>query len=403
MSVISFRRIKDAIDDVVDYLVYTPENVSIELEKSLNKISGENFSSKVDLPPYPKSTMDGYALRHTDISGASRDNPIPLKLIGSITMPFKKYDLKVREGECVFIETGCFLPSGTDAVVRIEDTYREGGVVYVMKTLAKYENVSLPGEELKRGDPILKRGIRIKPWHIAALRLHGVSEIEVLNLRVLVVGTGDEFLEGLHIPFTLSLVRQWFIEYGFLKAEEIVVGDNKDEIKRIIRKSLPNYDMIVLCGGTSLGMKDYLAQAIKELSPDVYIHGIALKPGRTTILSAISGKPVIGISGLPVAAYANLELVISEILRRWLEAEPIIKPRVKAILTRRVTTKSGVRALVRVRVYSRKGSYIAEPLLTGGSGSLRSLLLSNGYLVIPEDVEGFEEGEVVEVVIHSWF
>ncbi|RLE87258.1 MAG: hypothetical protein DRJ49_06700 [Thermoprotei archaeon] len=161
--------------------------------------------------------------------------------------------------------------------------------------------------------------------------------------------------------------------------------------------------MIVLCGGTSLGMKDYLAQAIKELSPDVYIHGIALKPGRTTILSAISGKPVIGISGLPVAAYANLELVVSEILIRWLRVEPIIKPRIKAILTRRVTTKSGVRALVRVRIYSKGDSYIAEPLLAGGSGSLRSLLLSNGYLIVPEDIEGFDEGEVVEVVIHSWF
>lgn len=394
-------KIEHVIHKVLPHISHTPQLINLKLIESLNKIAGIDIFSKIDLPPQPKATMDGYAVRHYDVSGASRENPIPLRIIGSISIPFKSTDIKVRNRECCFIETGCFLPQGADAVVKIEDVMVEGNIVYIMKTPSKYENVSLIGEELKKGDMILRKGMRIKPWHLAALRLHKISEVPVLDLKCLIINTGEEFIKKLHEPFTVELIKAWLLNYGFLKVDDMIVSDDIGEIKESIRKGINYYDLVILCGGTSLGRRDITVKAIKELSPSILIHGIAIQPGKTTCVSVIKGKLVVAMSGLPAAAYANLELLLHELLNKWLKVEPLLRCKVRGILTKRVTTKSGIRAFVRVKLHRENGNLYVEPLLTGGSGSLRSLLLSNGYLVIPEDIEGYDEGEVVEVVIHT--
>ena len=395
-------RIERAVTLVCSRIRCEPRVVSLPLLEAIGRFSACGFKSRIRFPPYPKSTMDGFAVRAEDVSGASRNSPIALKLRLLDTVPNVPVSVRIASGECVPIETGAYLPQGADAVVKVEDTDVSGDIVYVYRGVGRFENVSLPGEELEVGDIILEYGRRIRPWMISALAFHRVKSVKVLDLRIKLIIVGDEFIHGFHIPFTKELIKGWFIEFGFPRVHEVIVGDNVNDIMSEIEKGLRDFELIIICGGTSIGKRDYSVKAIEGLGPDVFIHGLALQPGKTTCLSVISGKPVLAISGLPAAAMANLELVIARILARWLNLKDWERVKIMGVLRRRVTSKLGLVSFIRVKAQYEPSGVQVYPILTGGSGSIRSLLLSNGYIVVPEDVEGYDEGETVEVNLYSF-
>jgi molybdopterin molybdotransferase len=156
----------------------------------------------------------------------------------------------------------------------------------------------------------------------------------------------------------------------------------------------------VLIGGTSMGGHDVTVRAVEGLNPEFMVHGFAVQPGKTACLAVLGGRPLVALSGLPVAAMSTLELVVRPLLRGLGLRLPEY-PRVLARLTRRLTTKAGLLGFARVRVFERNGELLAEPVMVGGSGSLASLLRGNGFVVVPEEVEGFDEGEVVEVHLYG--
>jgi len=379
---------------------FNTKNVS--LDEAIGKISAENITSNLELPPYPKSVMDGYAVTSDDCSGASHISPAILKVNKVTITSGKKLSIKAKNGEAIPIETGGYLPEGTDAVVKLEDTIKRNDVIEVLKSVAKYENVSLPGEELRIGDTIIRKGDIIRPWHLAALEAIGKTEIKILDLKAYILCTGDEFVKDPKFPpFTRRLVSGWLHEHGITVSKMDLSTDDVEEILTKILKALQRNDIIITLGGTSKGSRDNVFDAILKLNPSIIIRGLAVQPGKTASFYAINGNLIASLSGLPVAALSSLELALRPLLQEWIGIKFLPRPKVKAILTRRVTTKTGLIGFVRVKVFSKDGKLYAEPLMTGGSGAIRSLLNGNGILKIPIVLEGFEEGDVVEVELYG--
>ncbi|RLE60331.1 MAG: hypothetical protein DRJ35_03590 [Thermoprotei archaeon] len=390
------------IDSVIDkavMLVSFPKEAYVEVRKSLGKYSAEKIVSSFKLPIFPKSVMDGYAIVAEDTLPSSPSSPVRLKIVDGIIRPGERHNISIRSGEAAIIETGGFLPEGADAVIPIEDTVREGGEILVFRRVSRWENVSIPGEEYDKDIVIVDKGWRIEPIHLAAFVLEGLDKVRVYRTDVSILNVGDELLKkGSVKPFTQELVYGWFTKLGFSVKQVEFERDDPEAIKRWLEQS-DSYITVVM-GGTSMGKHDYTVKAIKEISPDYFNHGFALQPGKTACLAVKDGRIYMAISGLPVAALSSLELI----LRPLLEKKGFRLPGytvVKARLTRRLTVKMGMAGFARVRVFRENEEFFAEPLMVGGSGALGSLLKGNGFVVVPEDVEGYDIGDVVDVYLYG--
>lgn len=390
------------IDSVLDkavVLVSFPKEVYVEVRKSLGKYSAEKIVSSFKLPLFPKSVMDGYAIVAEDTLPSSPSSPVRLRIVEGIIRPGERQNISIGRGEAVRIETGGFLPEGADAVIPIEDTVQEGEEILIFRRVSRWENVSMPGEEYDKDIVIVDKGWRIEPIHLAAFVLEGLDKVRVYRTDVSILNVGDELLKrGPVKPFTQELVYGWFTNLGFSVKQVEFERDDTEAIKRWLEQS-DSYITVVM-GGTSMGKHDYTVKAIKETSPDYFNHGFALQPGKTACLAVKDGRIYMAISGLPVAALSSLELV----LRPLLEKKGFRLPGytvVKARLTRRLTVKMGMVGFARVRVFRENGEFFAEPLMVGGSGSLGSLLKGNGFVVVPENVEGYDIGDVVDVYLYG--
>lgn len=389
--------VNEIISEAKGYLA-SPEVEEVQIKESLGRYAAEKIVSNLYLPPRPKSTVDGYAVKYEDVLAASASTPVPLKVKGSVRAGYTP-TFRLEHGEACWIETGAFLPEGANAVIPVENVLLGNCEITVFSSVAKYENVSLPGEEYKPGLVIVDRGWRIMHFHLAALKLEGFTHISTYKLDARILVTGDEFLRKVspYPPFTQELVAGWLEEHGIKVKEVSFSSDDVNEIYRWLKAS-DAYVTIVL-GGTSMGKHDYSVKAIKQLYPEYLVHGVAIRPGKTACMAVKNGRLYAAISGLPVAALSSLELLFKPILRQaglnlpeW--------PKVRGKLTMRVTVKTGLLGFVRVKVYRHGGELLVKPLMLGGSGALASLLEGNGYLVIPEDLEGYDVGEDVEVSLY---
>jgi len=394
MALRELHSVSVVLRDVRRYLK-PPGEVEVPVEGALGLYSAETVVSTFKLPPKPKSVVDGYAVRASDVEPASPSSPVPLKLSAGVLRPTGEAPVRLASGEAVRIETGALLPEGADAVVPVEDAFEEDGRVYVLRRVAVYENVSLPGEEYDEGLVVVRRGERIRPQSVAGLILEGRESVRVFDATVGILNVGDEIVSGTFFkPFTHVFVKGWFEQHGFRVQELSLARDDIEEIVAWLNRSRAY--MSVLLGGTSMGGHDFTVRAMEGLNPEYVVHGFAVQPGKTACLAVKDGKPIVAMSGLPVAALSTLEVVVKPMLRD-LGLDVPDYPRVKAVLTRRITVKMGVVGFARVRVYRCSEGLCAEPLMVGGSGSLTSLLRGNGFVIVPEGVEGYEEGEEVEV------
>ncbi|MGB9709204.1 molybdopterin molybdotransferase MoeA [Infirmifilum uzonense] len=380
-------------------LLRPPPEVAIGVEQSLGRYSAESVYSTFRLPPRGKSVVDGYAVRAVDVEAASPSAPVPLDLRPELLRPLGGVDFVLQPGQAVRIETGALLPEGADAVIPVEDAFEDKGKVFILKRVAPYENVSLPGEEYDAGLPIIKRGEIVTPPAIAALILEGREHLRVFEATARILNVGDEIVSGSFFrPFTHMFVKAWLEQHGFKVLEVDFSRDEEGDILEWLKRG-ESYLNIML-GGTSMGGHDFTVRALEKMRPEYMVHGFAVQPGKTACLAIKDGRPFIAMSGLPVAALSTLEVVLKPLFRAAglrLPEYPVVKAR----LTRRVTVKMGVIGFARVRVYKCGEELCAEPVMLGGSGSLASLIRGNGFLIVPEGVEGYEEGEIVKVHLYK--
>jgi len=378
-----------------------PTVETVHLPKALGRVLAEDLFAQEDLPRFDKSAMDGYAVRSADLAGASQFKPAVLQL----TQAELVSGMQAKQ-----VWTGNPIPQGADAVVMIENTEKRGGELEVWSQLAPWANISKAGEDTKKGDLVVKAGTRLNPYHMGLAAALGNIALKVAKKpKIAIIATGNEIAqagterEANQIwdsnKTTIAAMCQ---ELGAATTDQGIAKDNTDEIAENIQRNLKTHDAVITTGGTSVGGLDLVPDAVNKLGkPGVVVHGVALRPAMPTAVAVLEGKPVLVLSGNPVAAVIGFEVFGRPMISKLL-GMPKVEPRpiVKATLTRNVVSALGRKTYVRVRVSMRSGELQAEPISAKGSGALSTMTQSNGYLIVPENREGVSEGETV--VIHMF-
>ncbi len=363
--------------------------------ESIGNYSVEEVRAIEDVPPVPKAVLDGFAVSSENIIDASETSPVVLEISESC------------ETGAIPVSTGSPIPKGCDTVIPIEGVKVEGNKVMIFRPYPPGNAIARVGEDLSKGDIILRKGEFIRPWHIAALLSQGITKVRVIQPKIAIAATGSELVE----PWESGGVRNttaWLV-YTFLK-EKLgvepnyfgIIPDDKERIREYYEKALKNHDIIITTGGSSVGKKDYSVEAILSLEPEEFVHGVALTPGRPLGLGFKEGKFLISLSGYPVAALSELEAVVWEIFKRaWGLREPP-KPRLKVKLTRRLPVQPNMVHLYRMKVFRCSEGYCAEPLRLTGSGVISSLIKGNAIFIAGLRGEtGYDEGDEIEVILLS--
>ena len=382
---------------------------------AVGRVLAEDVHSPVDLPDFPRATMDGYALRAADSFGAGEAIPAYLDVIGQVPMGAAP-GFSVGRGEAARILTGGMVPEGADAVVMEEfTTAPDEETLEVRRPAAVGENVLGVGDDLKKDELILGAGARLRSQDVGALAGVGVTSVEVHRRpRVAILPTGDELVDPRETPRVGQVrdINRFSLAAGVVEAggepeTEDILPDDLAIIKERLHQAVNRADVVLISGGSSMGLRDYTVEAIDSLGePGVLVHGISIKPGKPTIIGRIvrdrEDKAVIGIPGHPVSAlmifHAFVRPIIrqlsGEITRTEASAEGLL-----ATLSRNVASAPGREDLVRVALAEGENGRVAHPLM-GNSAMISTMTKADGYIAIPLEAEGLREGAQVRVHLY---
>lgn len=396
----------DAYARLAAHLPSVPRIERVPTAEALDRVLAEDLVAPCDLPSFPRSTMDGFAVRAADTFGASEGLPAYLTVVGEVLMG-RKPEVRVAVGQAVRIATGGMIPEGADAVVMVENTQEvDDSTIEVVKPVAPGENVIKVGEDVAAGAPLLGRGHLLRPQDLGGLLALGITEVAVAaRLKVAILGSGDEVVPPDQEPgpgqirdinsYTLAaLVRRAGHEPLILG----IVPDVYEALAAAARRALELGDVVILSAGSSVSTRDMTAQVIAELGkPGVLVHGVSLKPGKPTILAVANGKPVFGLPGNPVSCMVTFDLFVAPTLYRLSGcAERPASQVLRARLTKNLASAPGREDYVQVRLERRDGELWAEPVF-GKSNLIYTLVRSDGLVKIDLDKGGLSAGELVEV------
>jgi len=358
--------------------------------------------SEVDVPPFARAAMDGYAVRAEDTFGAGTYDPVSLALVGE-SMPGAAADVVVESGQACRIMTGAPVPAGADAVLRAESAEEKDGDVLVHEALPPGKNVGRVGEDIRRGTELLPEGRRLRPQDVGVLASIGFHPVPVRRRpRVRVLVTGNELLPPGSAPSGNSIVdsntpmlRALIERDGGLVVEELRLPDDRDAIRDAL--AAPGADVLVAAGGSSVGREDYIPLLVRELG-DLPVHGISMRPAAPTGIGRIGATRVFLLPGNPVSCLSAYDFFAGPAIR-MLGGRPAAWPYRGATLTtaRRVVSQIGRTDYARVTVEGGK----VEPLAVSGASVLSSTTRAAGFVVIDAGSEGIAEGETVEVFFYD--
>lgn len=383
--------------------------ISLPLEESLDRICAENVLSPENLPPYPRSTMDGYAVRAKDTFGASEKLPAYLEVSGEVFMgEFPTQG--PQPGTCYAIATGGILPPGTDGVVMLEHTVAvDNRMIEVVQPVAAGANVINVGEDVAQDEILLSKGHRIRPQDIGLLAGVGLVNIKVFRrVRVGIISTGDEIVPSTETPpqgkirdmNSVSLAAQ----ARSLNAKPTFYGiadDNEKNLTSMVREAKAANDIVLLSGSSSVGIRDLGERVIEKMgSPGIIVHGVTVKPGKPVIIARADDTMIFGLPGHPVSAAVSFDLFVRPAIIHLSGIADHGLPQhctIKARLMRNLNSASGRTDFVRVQIIMfQDREPEAHPIL-GKSGALSTMVKAHGYIEIAEKLQGLKEGEIVEV------
>lgn len=380
---------------------------TVSLEDACGRVLAVDFQASEPLPSFARATMDGYAVRSSDTFGASESMPALLETSGEIKMG-EAPSIVLTPGKAVSIPTGGMLPEGADAVVMMEYTSElDERTIEVSRPAAPGDNVLRTGDDIASGQTILRKGWQLRPQDIGMLAALGITEISAFRRpKVAVISTGDEIVPvGTRcVPpgkvrdiNTFSLAAQIESAGAEVDTRETVF-DNLDDLVLVCRKALTRSDMIVLSGGSSVGMRDFTLQVLDGL-PDsrLLVHGVAIRPGKPVILGRVGEKLFWGLPGQPVSALITCQTFVVPSLKRLqgCTGEGIAAAafnRFRVFLNRSLPSVHGRTDYVPVVVSEGKDGRLEAAPIFGKSGALSILTRADGYVVVPAHVEGFDQG-----------
>ena len=380
---------------------------TVPLAAALGRVLALDVTADAWVPDFHRSTVDGYAVRASDTFGCSDALPAQLILAGEVRMG-EGAGLTLAPGHCAAVPTGGEVPQGADAVQMLElcEDYGDG-TIGVLKSVAPGHNMIFRGDDVKPGDRVLPAGRRLEPQDIGALAALGVVSVPVVpRLRVGVISTGDELVpperapavgqvRDVNGPLVCALLEQ----AGALPRFYGIIPDQEDRLTRTVEEALEACDGVILSGGSSVGEKDAAYRIMSALG-EVLFHGIAMKPGKPTLLGrTASGKAMVGLPGHPVAALFTTQLYVRALLAR-LEGRTMRQRQVTARLTEAVSANHG-RAQYNGAIL-RQGPEGLEALpIRGKSGLITTLAGADSYFCIPRDCEGFPAGAQIPVYLFT--
>ncbi|MGE5629898.1 MAG: gephyrin-like molybdotransferase Glp [Caulobacteraceae bacterium] len=377
----------------------------VDIVKALGRVAFEEVFSKVDIPDFNRSTVDGYAVVSKDTFGASESLPVFLEVIGKVEMGMAT-PLKISSGKCAYVPTGGMIPEGADGMIMIEyvESIDEGSIA-AYSAVAPGENIILKGDDVRNGQSIIKKGRIIKPQDIGVLCAAGLKSIKVAKPpRVAVISTGDEIVDpfgetGLGQvrdinTYTLSALAE---ELGGKVTKKAVIKDDFELLKKAIEEAAYGNDIVVVSGGSSVGAKDNTEKVIDSFgAPGVFVHGVAVKPGKPTILGRVGNAAVFGLPGHPVSAVIIFRIFVEYMIDRLLgKTREAIQ--IQAVSSANIHSSPGKETYQMVEIEEEKdGSYTAKPIYAK-SAAISQLSKAQGFIRIPVNTEGIQKGETVKV------
>lgn len=376
----------------------------VDLSGAQNRVLADDIVSNVDMPPFVRAAMDGYAIKSSDTKGASKRHPIMLNMVGKISAG-QQASYKVEHGNAVAIATGAKIPEGADAVVMVEHAELHDSTVRVFDEIKRGKNVAVKGEDVRYGEKLLKRGTWLTPQDIGIIASIGINRVPVFRKpRVAVFATGSELAEpgagrdeSSIFESNRHMISSMVREYGGEVVDMGICMDEKDLISAKLAEAL-NADMAVVSGGTSVGEKDYVPSLINSLGkPGLLVHGVAMRPGSPTGLAVVSNKPIILSPGYPVSAFVAFYTFGRPLLLRYLKTEGPPGAKLIAKMTASINMHEGMRTFVRVKVRRRNGAYLADPISASGASLLSTLTSANGVVIV-DNRKSLSKNDIVEVI-----
>ena len=417
--------VEEALERILGY-VSVIESEEKPLLDALGRVLAEDLRSSMDIPPLANSSMDGYAVQESSVSGASRERPVSLRVIGQIAAGYVS-TVPVGRGEALRIMTGAPIPAGADAVVPFEETdelertargQRIGDEIRVYKTAGLGQNIRPAGEDILNGELVLEKGAVLRPGEIGVLASLGRDRVRVIRAPVVaILATGDELLQPpaplapgqIYDSNTYSLAAS-VLRYGGVP---LLLGIAKDEMKSLEAKVHEGIqaDMLITSAGVSRGDYDIVKDVLMQQG-EIAFWTVRMRPAKPLAFGALHRQeadggttkvPHLGLPGNPVSALVAFEEFARPAMLKMQGRKTWQKPMVQAILEGPIYNDDGRRVYARARVEKRDGKYYAR--LTGpqGSGMLTSVARANALAICPEDVEVKQTGEVVDVQMLDWY
>ncbi len=395
----------------LDLVAATGEEI-VPLEEGLNRFLAQAITAEEDLPPHPRSTMDGFAVKAADSFGAAESRPVYLKISGEVpmgTMPGSG----PASLECYKIATGGFLPPGTDAVIMLEHTIEvDSTLIELIKAVSPGENVLAAGDDLQKGDIVLTAGKKLRPQELGLLAGLGYTKIAVhKNIRIGIFSTGDEIVPFQETPGPGKIRDMNGVNLGAMSRQlgaspkyYGIAADVESSFAAVMQEALDENDLVLFSGSSSVGTRDLGEQIIARLAePGVIVHGVAIKPGKPVIIAFSGNKPIFGLPGHPVSAAVAFDLFVRPAITDLSGQRGQLLPQkrvVQAQLKRNLNSAAGRTDFVRIRLSSspEAQSYEAHPVL-GKSGALSTMVKADGYVIIAENSQGLYEDDTVDVFL----
>ncbi len=377
---------------------------SVPLGESLGRVLAVDATATEPLPGFPRATVDGFAVQAADTYGASEGLPSYLRLAGAVRMGAAP-GVAVSPGTCVAIPTGAVIPDGADSVVMVEYTAETmEGTIEVTRPVAPGAGLVRADEDVAAGGVLVSAGRPLRASELGLLAAAGVTTVHVhVRPRVAIISTGDEVVPpstaklaaGQVRDATASALAGLVHEAGGDPFTAGIVSDDRDALEHAVREVLGCADLVVISAGSSVGARDETAGAVAALGT-IWCHGLAIKPGKPTLLAECDGVPVIGLPGNPLSALVVFRLIGTPVVFRLAGCEaPPPEPSTRARLSRDLPSAAGRLDIVQVTMHEG----VAAPLF-GPSALLSVLTRADGYIVVPEPATGLDGGTEVEVILY---
>lgn len=364
------------------------EAEAVSLEKALGRVTAQPVWARISSPHYHSAAMDGVVVRARDTHGASKTSPLSLKL-----------------GEQArWVDTGDPVPQGFNAVIMVEDIQPMGDDrIQIMAAVADWQHVRFLGEDIVATELVLPENHILGPSDLGAMAAAGLTEVGVRRKPVVTIiptGTelvrpGDPIEPGKIIEFNSLMMAAQVEQWGGQPRRHAIVPDDFAQIRQAVSEALETSDIVVMNAGSSAGSEDYTADVVADVG-ELLVHGIAVRPGHPVVLGIAKGKPLVGAPGYPVSCVLTMDIMVKPLISRLLGVLPPVRPKIEAVMSRKVLSPMGDDEFLRVKVGRVSGRIIATPL-TRGAGVIMSLVRADGLVRIPRFSEGVDSGSTVEV------